>query len=128
MDVGHVDDRTRDPIKVGRLLRSLARHVATQASSATIGVDTVRADGVLARDTVSEYLSALERLMIVEDQPAWSTHLRFKIAHPRGPKRHFVDPSLAVATRRATPDRLLANLYLVGLLFTSLNDATMLHY
>ncbi len=36
------------------------------------------------------------------------------------PKRHFVDPSLAVAALRGTPERLLADLNLLGFLFESL--------
>ncbi|MFQ5746596.1 MAG: DUF4143 domain-containing protein [Gemmatimonadota bacterium] len=36
------------------------------------------------------------------------------------PKRHFVDPSLAVAALRATPARLLRDMRLLGFLFESL--------
>ena len=134
-----VDDRVRDPAKVGRLLRSLARNVATEATIATLSIDAGGADGALARDTVSNYITALERLMIVEEQPAWSTHLRSKARIRSAPKRHFVDPSIAAAALRVTPDRLFADLNLFGLLFESLvvrdlriyaqaNDATVLHY
>ncbi len=58
--------------------------------------------------------------MVVEDQPAWSTHLRSKATLRRGVKRHFVDPSLAVAALRAGPARLLADLNTFGHLFESL--------
>ena len=58
--------------------------------------------------------------MIVEDQPAWAPHLRSRSILRRAPKRHFVDPSLSVALLRATPDRLLKDLNLLGLLFESL--------
>jgi hypothetical protein len=64
----------------------------------------------LKDDTVRDYLNALERLMIVEDQPAWAPHLRSRYRLRNAPKRHFVDPSLAVAALRATPDRLLQDL------------------
>ncbi len=37
-----------------------------------------------------------------------------------GPKRHLIDPSLAVAALRATPARLLRDLNLLGFLFESL--------
>ncbi len=62
----------------------------------------------------------LERLMIVEDQPAWAPHMRSRYALRSAPKRHFVDPSLAVAALRATPARLLRDIKLLGLLFESL--------
>ena len=58
--------------------------------------------------------------MIVEDQPAWKPHLRSRARLRSTPKRHFVDPSLAVAALRATPDRLLQDLNLLGLLFESM--------
>ncbi len=120
VDVGRVDAIHRDPGRVARLLASLARNVATHAAATTLAKDTGGADGALKDDTVRDYLSALERLMIVEDQPAWAPHLRSKHRLRTAPKRHFVDPSLAVAALRATPDRLLRDLNLFGLLFESL--------
>jgi hypothetical protein len=57
--------------------------------------------------SVRDYLNALERLMVVENQPAWAPHLRSRSRLRSGPKRRFVDPSLAVACLRATPDRIL---------------------
>lgn len=120
MDISRVDGVNRDPSRVTRMLSSLARNVATHASATTLAADTGGADGPLKDDTVREYLAALERLMVVEDQPAWSVHLRSKHRLRTAPKRHFTDPSLAVAALRATPERLLQDLDLFGLLFESL--------
>jgi predicted AAA+ superfamily ATPase len=120
VDVGRVEAARRDPNRVARLLASLARNVATHAAATTLARDTGGADGPLKDDTVREYLSVLERLMVVEDQPAWAPHLRSKHRLRTAPKRHFVDPSLAVAALRATPDRLLKDLSLFGFLFESL--------
>ena len=139
VDVARVDDTRRDPAKVGALLRSIARNVATHATAATLARDAGGADGPLAKDTAREYLDALARLMIVEDQPAWVPHLRSKYALRSAAKRHFVDPSLAVAALRATPADLLRDLRLLGFLFESLvvrdlrvygqaNDAEVLQY
>ena len=120
VDVGRVEGARRDPSRVARLLASLARNVATHAAATTLAKDTGGAEGPLKDDTVREYLGALERLMVVEDQPAWAPHLRSKHRLRTAPKRHFVDPSLAVAALRATPDRLLGDLNLFGFLFESL--------
>ncbi len=139
VDIRRVDQTTRDPVKVGRLLRALARHVSTEVTIATLSTDAGGADGELARDTVTDYLTALERLMIIEDQPAWAPHLRSRSRVRSSPKRHFVDPSLATAALRVTPERLLTELELFGLLFESLvirdlriyaqaADAAVLHY
>ena len=139
VDINRVDGTSRDPARVGRLLRSFARNVATAATATTLAADTGGADGALTDDTAREYLSALERLMIVEDQPAWAPHLRSRSILRSAPKRHFADPSLAVAALRAAPDRLLKDLNLFGFLFESLvirdlriyaqaNDASVFHY
>ena len=120
VDVVRVDGAQRDPNRVARLLASLARNVATHAAMTTLAEDTGGPDGPLKDDTVREYLGALERLMVIEDQPAWAPHLRSRHRLRTAPKRHFVDPSLAVAALRATPDRLLRDLNLFGFLFESL--------
>ncbi len=120
VDVGRVDATSRDPGRVARLLQSLARNVATHAAATTLARDAGGADGPLKDDTVRNYLAALEALMIVEDQPAWAPHLRSKHRLRNAPKRHFVDPSLAVAALRATPEHLLQDLNLFGFMFESL--------
>ncbi len=119
-DIERVDGIRRDPDKVRRFLQSLARNVATQVAVSTMAKDAGGADGALRANTAHEYLAALERLMIVEDQPAWTPHLRSRSSLRGRPKRHFVDPSLAVAALRANPDRLLKDLNLLGLLFESM--------
>jgi predicted AAA+ superfamily ATPase len=120
VDVNRVDGGRRDPEKVGRLLRSLARNVATHASLSTLAHDTAGSSEAVHRVTATDHLDALTRLMVVEDQPAWAPHLRSKAVMRRGPKRHFVDPSLAVAALRATPADLLVDFELLGFLFESL--------
>jgi predicted AAA+ superfamily ATPase len=87
------------------LVRSLARNVATEVTITTMAADAGGADGELSRVTVSEYLTALERLMVIEDQPAWAPHLRSTRQLRSSAKRHFADPSLAVAALRAGPER-----------------------
>ena len=119
-DVARASGKTRDPVKVGRLLRSLARNVATPVALSKLAAEVGQDDRPLKTDTVGEYLDALDRLMVVENQPAWSPHLRSRTALRQTPVRHFVDPSLAVAALRATPARLTADLEFLGLLFESL--------
>jgi len=121
VDVERVDGRRRDPEKVAQLLRSLARNVATHAGVGTLAGDAGGPGGdALRRETVADYLEILGRLMVVEDQPAWAPHLRSKYLLRSASKRHFVDPSLAVAALRTAPDALLRDLNLLGHLFESL--------
>ena len=120
VDVARVGGARRDPAKVEALVRSLARNVATEVAITTLAADAGGADGELSRVTVSEYLTALERLMVIEDEPAWAPHLRSTRQLRSSAKRHFGDPSLAVAALRAGPERLLQDLNFFGLLFESL--------
>jgi|SRR5215203_371204 len=120
-DINRVEGTHRDPARVRRLLRSLARNVATHVAATTLAADT--SDGgaePLKRQTVAEYLAALERLFVIEDQPPWEPHLRSRSILRKSPKRHFVDPSLAAAALGAGPAALLRDLNLFGFLFESL--------
>lgn len=139
VDVARAGGARRDPAKVEALVRSLARNIATEVTITTLAADAGGADGELSRVTVSEYLTALERLMVIEDQPAWAPHLRSTRQLRSSAKRHFADPSLAVAALRAGPERLLQDLNFFGLLFESLVvrdlrvlcqplDGSVLHY
>ena len=102
-----------------RLMRSVARNTATEASITRLAAD-VGGETPLARGTATAYLQALERIFIVEPQPAWSVELRSRATLRRAPKIHFTDPSLAVSSLRATPRRLLTDPETLGLLFESL--------
>lgn len=119
-DVSRVDGVRRDPGRIGHLLRSLARNESTYVSAATLAADTGPKDTAIRDDTVRDYLDSLERLMILENQPAWAPHLRSRSRLRLSPKRRFVDPSLAVACLRATPQRILADMNWFGFLFESL--------
>lgn len=138
-DVSAVDSARRDPERVLRVMRSLARNSASAAKLTTIAADASDTDARIKDDTVAGYLRALTRLMVIEDQPAWQPHLRSTHALRRTPTRHFVDPSLAAAALRATPQSLVADLNTAGLLFESLairdlrvyaqaHDAVVSHY
>ncbi|WP_420633058.1 ATP-binding protein [Candidatus Palauibacter sp.] len=120
LDIANGDGRRRDPVRVGMLLRSLARNVATPAATATLASDTGEGVSAIKEHTAAEYLRALERIMVVENQPAWPTHLRSRSVLRSKPIRHLADPSLAVAAVRATPARLLRDLDFLGFLFESM--------
>lgn len=121
VDIPSVSGARRDPERLRRLLMSLARNTATEVKISALARETLGDnETALARTTIYDYLAALERLMLVDDVPAWSTHLRSRATLRQEPKRHFVDPSLAVAALAATPKRLLDDLGFAGLLFESL--------
>lgn len=108
--------RRRDPQRIGSLLQSLGRNIACEVKRTVLAQESA-----LAAPTVDEYLDVLSRLMVLEDQPAWSPSMKSAARLRRAPKRHFVDPSLAVATSdTAGPMALLRELSHMGSLFESL--------
>ena len=140
VDIRAVDGVRRDPQRVRLLLRSLARNVGTAVATSKLAADLGgRDNGAMKPHTAADYLNALESIMIVEDQPAWATHLRSRAILRKRPVRHFVDPSLAVAALGADPGRLLRDFRFLGLLFESMvvrdlrvyaqaADAEVFHY
>lgn len=118
-DINGGNGRGRNPVLVERLLLSLARNTATTAPNARLARDA-DSESPLNHQTVRAYLDALTRLFLLEDLPAWPTHLRSRARLTKSPKRHLVDPSLAAAALRAGPDALMADLESCGLLFESL--------
>ena len=119
-DISRVDGVARNPAGVRKLLASLGRNIATEASFATLAKDTADEEGMVDRRTVATYITALERLFVVEDLRAWNPHITSRAQLRKAPKRHFVDPSLAVAALDSTPQTVMQNRKYAGLLFESL--------
>lgn len=119
-DIVTIDGIRRDPRKVGALLFALARNAGTYVTSRTLQGDITREGQNLAAKTLDSYLDALARLWVYVEQPAWGQHMRSSAQVRRAPKRHLVDPSLAVAAMGTTPKALLADPEAFGQLFESL--------
>ena len=140
VDMSRVSQSRRDPIKIRSLLKSLARNTSTLVDNVVIEKDIKAHESTgLSRPTIYDYLDVLNRLMILEDQPAWNTHIRSSHTLRNSPKRHFTDVSLAVAALGANQQTLLNDLNFTGFLFESMvihdlrvygqaNDAKVYHY
>ena len=140
VDMSRVSNIKRDPAKVRNLLRSLARNTATMVEVTTLASDvSEKENSDITRPTINDYLDALDRLMIIENQPAWNTHIRSSSSLRKSSKRHFTDVSLAVAALGADKESLLNDIKFTGFLFESLvthelrvyaqaNDAKVYHY
>ncbi len=140
VDMSRVSSIKRDPQKVRNLLRSLARNTAKMVETTTLASDIRAKDFMeISRPSIYDYLDALDRLMITENQPAWNTHIRSSSSMRKSSKRHFSDVSLAVAALGLNKDALLKDLKFTGFLFESMvthdlrvyaqvNDAKVFHY
>lgn len=122
-DIAQVDGVKRDPVNVRRLLSSLGRNIASEASYATLAADTAgdtAAQSPVNRRTVADYMDALTRLFVSEDLPAWKPTIRSRAQLRKAPKRHLADPSLAAAALRADSEAVLSELVYAGQIFESL--------
>jgi predicted AAA+ superfamily ATPase len=140
VDMSKVSGVKRNPQKVRSLLRSLARNVATLVDNQTLEKDVKTNErNELSRNTLSDYLNALSRLMILYEQPAFNPHIRSSASLRKSPKRHLCDTSLAVAALGLTKESLIKDIKYTGFLFESLavhelnvyakaNDAQVFHY
>ena len=139
-DIVRVDGVSRNPDTARRLLRSLARLQGSQAAATVIRDDIAanEADS-FSEDTVLDYISALRKLFVVEDLPAWCPNLRAKTPIRTTDTRHFGDPSIATAALGLAPADLLRDLPTFGLFFETLAirdlrayadalDGTVRHY
>ena len=140
VDMSRVSDVKRNPDKVRSLLRALARNVATTVDITVLEKDVKLNENTdISRPTIYDYLEALNRLMVIEDQPAWNAHIRSSASLRKSAKRHFSDVALAVASLGIGKEALINDLKLTGFLFESLvvhdlrvyaqaNDSKVYHY
>ena len=107
VDMRVVDGVRRDPQRVQRVLRSLARNISTGAEITTIAKDTsLPPDGAaVGRLTVDDYLDAFARLMITEDLGAWMPSLRSRARLRTRPVRHLADPCPSRSPHCVRPPR-----------------------
>lgn len=139
-DISRADGVTRSTERTKRLMRSYARHQGAQVSIPTILADIATNETEdLSDETISSYISALRKIFVIEDMPAWNPNLRSKTAIRTSDTRYFVDPSIAVAALGLGPNDLINDLNTFGLFFETLCvrdlrvyadalDGTVYHY
>lgn len=132
--------KKRDKQKMRRLLRSLSRHIATEATNTTIAGDMAAFESEsISANTISDYMTALREIYVLEDLEAWSPKLRSKTAIRTSAVRHLSDPAIAAYFLGAGAYDLQMDPNTYGLLFESLvvrdlriyarvNDGDVYHY
>lgn len=121
IDISRVDGIEKNPQKVAVLMKSLARNISTEASMETLRRDMSGSEkDTISIPTVMSYLNALQRIFVTEDLEAWNPSIRSKTPLRSGPKRHFIDPSIACAAMGINGEKLLKDFNTFGYLFESL--------
>ena len=120
-DISRVDDVSRNPERMKRIMRSLSRHQGSQVSNQVIKDDIYANDSAnIDTDTIFSYVNALKKIFVVEDMPAWNPNLRSKTAIRTSDTRYFSDPSIASAAMGIGPNDLVSDLNTLGLYFETL--------
>ncbi len=120
-DISRVDNVQRDSERAKRLMKSYARHQGTQTANTVIRDDILANDAEsLTEDTVYAYTTALRKIFVIEDMPAWNPNLRSKTAIRTSDTRYFIDPSIATASLGLGPEDLIKDLNTMGLFFETL--------
>ena len=120
-DIKRADGIQRDPGLVRLVLRSLARNTATSVKATKLRADVAeREGGDISEQTIRNYMEALKKIFVIEEQDAWAPSLRSRSRIRTTPKRHFADPSLAAAALGATPGILSGDTKTAGFLFETL--------
>lgn len=120
-DISRVDDTARNPERVKRLMRSYARHQGSQAANTAICADITSNDtDTLSVDTICTYITALEKIFVIEEMAAWNPNLRSQTAIRTSNTRYFVDPSIATAALGLGPEDLISDLNTFGLFFETM--------
>ena len=123
------DGRKRDAGKLEKTFRSLARNESTVAAKSKIASDVGRFDdGKVEEETVSEYLGVLKKLFLIEDQSAYQPCYGSSIRVVKKPKRHFTDPSLAIAALNLNSESLKQDLNTFGFMFEALCERDLRIY
>ena len=120
-DINRADGVEKNPERVKRLMRSLARNQGQQIANTAIAADiAVNDDSTINQETVASYISALKKIFVVEDMPAWNPNLRSKSAIRTSDTRYFVDASIAAAALGIGPNDLINDLNTMGFLFETM--------
>lgn len=116
-DISNIDKVQRNPSLARLILRSYARNLCTLVQKTKMLADISVEMESTSMKTFEDYVSALERLYVIEDIPAWCPAIRSATAIRSSKKRCFVDPSIAVAALGASPQSLELDLRTFGFIF-----------
>jgi len=121
IDFSNLTGHTRNSRRLKVLLRSLARNVGSEISTAKLANEVGSSDGApLKAETLESYLEVLRQMFLVDDLRPWAPHLRSSYVVRKAWKRYLIDPSLAVAALGADSASLLADLETTGFLFENM--------
>ena len=123
-DISKVDLGTgivkTDPVRMRALIRAISRNIATEISIAKLAKEAELDTDNLSAQTARRYIDQLSQIFVLQELPAWSTHIRSNVRQRVSPKWFFCDPSLVASALSLSSDKLLKDLNTLGYLFEAL--------
>ena len=116
-DISTVDGVERNEKLAREILRAYARNISTLAKKKKMIQDVAAVTESCTEPTFDSYVSALEKLFVIQDIDSWSPAVRSATAIRKGKKRGFTDPSIVVASLGLSPERLQMDLKTFGFIF-----------
>ena len=117
-DISAVDGKQRNAKIAKLIMKSYARNISTLAKKSNILADVTGSEDVsLSMVPFDDYVTALEKLFVIQDIDAWCPAIRSKTAIRSAPKRCFTDPSIAIAALGLNAEVLETQLKTFGFIF-----------
>ena len=117
VDISTIDGIERSERVANAILQSYARNISTLAKKNVLFKDVNEHLEGISLTSFDSYMDAFRRLFVIQEVEAWSPAIRSASSIRRGPKREFVDPSIAVAALGLSPESLYVDLKTFGFLF-----------
>ena len=121
VDIPSLGTTRRAPVRLRRALASLGRSVGQSVKLTSLAADIAGDRGrPPAKETVSAYLDALDRLKLTDNSSSWRPHMRSRTRLREAPVRYFVDPSIGTAALRVGSADLLRDIEAAGFHFEAM--------
>ena len=120
IDIIEVDGIKRNPNRAKAVLKTYARAISTMTDYSTMVKDLENVGEGIDIKTLDSYLSAFEKLFIIENVEVWTPKLRSASKIRTKAKKQFVDPSIAAIALGASCNELQTDMETFGFFFESL--------
>ena len=119
-DISLFDGVKRNPEIAKAILKSYARNISSLVKKSTMIEDAKGMLGSMTEPTFDDYAEVLHKLYVLGDIYGWCPAIRSASGMRRGPKREFVDPSIAIAALGLSPESFQYDLKTFGFFFENL--------
>ena len=109
-----------DPVRMRALIRAISRNISTETPITKLAAEAGLIINSISQQTARKYIDQLIQIFVLQELPAWATHIRSNVRQRVNPKWHFSDPSLAATALELSSEQLLSDPKTLGFFFESL--------